>query len=238
MVGSWRRGKQSDGSLTSSLSLFSFNFLPGWCCKWEGRVETTIFIGWWHRWTRGLEFGFRFIWSIAGHIQIFNTNSKYLLAYTIYKKNKSIPAIPTRVAYSYACPDKSPAHTAIWGGRGWYSKNFVKFWIWVYSPLPVNGLWSYFLKRQGWHIDIDINQSLVDQFWWNFVFILLFALANFQQGRKGQRSKAKFPKTFRSNFYQISKVVHNVFMSIFKLNGPISRNFVLELTVQYWHILI
>ena len=20
----------------------------------------------------------------------------------------------------------------IWGGRGWYSKHFVKFWIWVY----------------------------------------------------------------------------------------------------------
>ena len=64
-----------------------------------------------------------------------------------------------------------------------------------------------------------------------------FALANFQLGRKGQRPKGR--KVKRPNFQKLSeaiftksKVVHNVFMSIFKLKGPISRNFALELIVQ------
>ena len=64
-----------------------------------------------------------------------------------------------------------------------------------------------------------------------------FALANFQLGRKGQRPKAR--KVKRPNFQKLSeafliksKVVPNVFMTIFKLKGPISQNFALELTVQ------
>ena len=65
-----------------------------------------------------------------------------------------------------------------------------------------------------------------------------FALANFQLGRKGQRPKGR--KVKRPNFQKLSeafliksKVVPDVFMSIFKLKGPISRNFALELIVQY-----
>ena len=64
-----------------------------------------------------------------------------------------------------------------------------------------------------------------------------FALANFQLGHKGQRPKGW--KVKRPNFQKLSeaiftksKVVHNVFMSIFKLKGPISRNFALELIVH------
>ena len=64
-----------------------------------------------------------------------------------------------------------------------------------------------------------------------------FALANFQLGRKGQRPKGR--KVKRPNFQKLSeafliksKVVPDVFMSIFKLKGPISRNFALELIVQ------
>ena len=64
-----------------------------------------------------------------------------------------------------------------------------------------------------------------------------FALANFQLGRKGQRPKGR--KVKRPNFQKLSeafliksKVVPNVFMSIFKLKGPISRDFTLELIVQ------
>ena len=64
-----------------------------------------------------------------------------------------------------------------------------------------------------------------------------FALANFQLGRKGQRPKGR--KVKRPNFQKLSeafliksKVVPDVFMSIFKLKGPISRNFALELTVH------
>ena len=63
-----------------------------------------------------------------------------------------------------------------------------------------------------------------------------FALANFQLGRKGQRPKGR--KVKRPNFQKLSeafliksKVVPDVFMSIFKLKGPISRNFALELIV-------
>ena len=63
-----------------------------------------------------------------------------------------------------------------------------------------------------------------------------FALANFQLGRKGQRPKGHRVK--RPNFQKLSeafliksKVVPDVFMSIFKLKGPISRNFALELIV-------
>ena len=63
-----------------------------------------------------------------------------------------------------------------------------------------------------------------------------FALANFQLGRKGQRPKGR--KVKRPNFQKLSeafliksKVVPDVFMSIFKLKGPISRNYVLELIV-------
>ena len=65
-----------------------------------------------------------------------------------------------------------------------------------------------------------------------------FALANFQLGRKGQRPKGR--KVKRPNFQKLSeafliksKVVPDVFMSIFKLKGPISRNFALELIVYY-----
>ena len=65
-----------------------------------------------------------------------------------------------------------------------------------------------------------------------------FALANFQLGRKGQRPKGR--KVKRPNFQKLSeafliksKVVPDVFMSIFKLKGPISRNFALELIVWY-----
>ena len=65
-----------------------------------------------------------------------------------------------------------------------------------------------------------------------------FALANFQLGRKGQRPKGR--KVKRPNFQKLSeafliksKVVPDVFMSIFKLKGPISRNFALELIVQW-----
>ena len=64
-----------------------------------------------------------------------------------------------------------------------------------------------------------------------------FALANFQLGRKGQRPKGR--KVKRPNFQKLSeafliksKVVPDVFMSIFKLKGPISRNFALELIVH------
>ena len=64
-----------------------------------------------------------------------------------------------------------------------------------------------------------------------------FELANFQLGRKGQRPKG--PKAKRPNFQKLSeailiksKVVHNVFMCIFKLKRPISRNFALELRVK------
>ena len=64
-----------------------------------------------------------------------------------------------------------------------------------------------------------------------------FALANFQLGRKGQRPKGR--KVKRPNFQKLSeafliksKVVPDVFMSTFKLKGPISRNFALELIVQ------
>ena len=64
-----------------------------------------------------------------------------------------------------------------------------------------------------------------------------FALANFQLGRKGQRPKGR--KVKRPNFQKLSeafliksKVVPDVFMSIFKLKGPISRNFALELIVR------
>ena len=63
-----------------------------------------------------------------------------------------------------------------------------------------------------------------------------FALANFQLGRKGQRPKGR--KVKRPNFQKLSeafliksKVVPDVFMSIFKLKGPISRDFTLELIV-------
>ena len=84
----------------------------------------------------------------------------------------------------------------------------------------------------------------------NFNFVILkfcmqpsirhpFALANFQLGRKGQRPKGR--KVKRPNFQKLSeafliksKVVPNVFMSIFKLKGPISRNFALELIVKCW----
>ena len=105
---------------------------------------------------------------------------------------------------------------------------------------PVNGLWSYLIKGQGWNIKIDINQSFADQFCWNFVcspcFRPPFALANFQLCCKGQRLKGR--KVKRPNFQKFSeaistksKVGHNVFMSIFKLIGPISQNFALELVV-------
>ena len=64
-----------------------------------------------------------------------------------------------------------------------------------------------------------------------------FALANFQLGCKGLSPKGR--KVKRPNFqilpeaiFTKSKVVHNVFMSIFKLKGPISRNFALELIVH------
>ena len=70
----------------------------------------------------------------------------------------------------------------------------------------------------------------------------LFALADFQLGRKGQRPKGR--KVKRPNFQKLSdaiftksKVVHNVFMSIFKLKGPISRNFALDLIVQVWEVI-
>ena len=69
-----------------------------------------------------------------------------------------------------------------------------------------------------------------------------FALANFQLGRKGQRPKGR--KVKRPNFQKLSeafliksKVVPNVFMSIFKLKGPISRNFALELRVPHQFVM-
>ena len=62
------------------------------------------------------------------------------------------------------------------------------------------------------------------------------AQEEFQQGRKGQKPKGR--KVKRPNFQKLSeafliksKVVPDVFMSIFKLKGPISRNFALQLIV-------
>ena len=40
-------------------------------------------------------------------------------------------------------------------------------WIFGFESIrgfPVNGLWSYLIKGQGWNIKIDVNQSFVDQF--------------------------------------------------------------------------
>ena len=59
------------------------------------------------------------------------------------------------------------------------------------------------------------------------------ALANFQLGIKGQRPKGQISKKKSQTIFTKSKVVHIVFKSIFQLIRTISRNFALELTVQY-----
>ena len=62
------------------------------------------------------------------------------------------------------------------------------------------------------------------------------AQENFQQGRKGQKPKGykakrpKFQKLFTNNMGQTQSPSHG-FTSIFKLKGPISWNFALELIV-------
>ena len=64
-----------------------------------------------------------------------------------------------------------------------------------------------------------------------------FAQENFQQGRKGQKPKGrkvkrpKFQKLFTNNMSQTQSPPHG-FTSIFKLKGPISWDFALELIVD------
>ena len=130
----------------------------------------------------------------------------------------------------------------IWGGRGWYSKPFVKFWIWVYSPFACKWPLKLLNKRprlthKNWYKSV-ICWPILMKFCMQPPIRPSFALANFQLGRKGQRPKGR--KVKRPNFQKLSeaffiksKVVHNVFMSIFKLKGPISRNFALELIVGW-----
>ena len=131
----------------------------------------------------------------------------------------------------------------IWGGRGWYSKPFVKFWIWVYSPFACKWPLKLLnkrprLKHKNWYKSV-ICWPILMKFCMQPPIRPSFALANFQLGRKGPRPKGR--KVKRPNFQKLpeaiftkSKVVHNVFMSIFKLKGPISRNFALELTVEHY----
>ena len=129
----------------------------------------------------------------------------------------------------------------VWGGRGWYFKHFVKFWIWVYSrfsckwPLKLLNKRPR-LKHKNWCKSV-ICWPILMKFCVQPPIRHLFALANFQLGRKGQRPKGR--KVKRPNFQKLSeafliksKVVPDVFMSIFKLKGPISRNFALELIVR------
>ena len=116
----------------------------------------------------------------------------------------------------------------------------MKFWIWVYSrfsckrPLKLLSKRPR-LKHKNWCKSV-ICWPILMKFCVQPPIRHPFALANFQLGRKGQRPKGR--KVKRPNFQKLSeafliksKVVPDVFMSIFKLKGPISRNFALELIV-------
>ena len=122
----------------------------------------------------------------------------------------------------------------------------MKFWIWVYSrfsckwPLKLLNKRPR-LKHKNWCKSV-ICWPILMKFCVQPPIRHPFALANFQLGRKGQRPKGR--KVKRPNFQKLSeafliksKVVPNVFMSIFKLKGPISRNFALELIVWYRNII-
>ena len=90
----------------------------------------------------------------------------------------------------------------IWGGRGWYSKHFVKFWIWVYSPFACKWPLKLLnkrprLKHKIWYKSV-ICWPILMKFCMQPPIRHPFALANFQLGRKGQRPKGH--KVERPNF--------------------------------------
>ena len=95
----------------------------------------------------------------------------------------------------------------IWGGRGWYSKPFVKFWIWVYSPFACKWPLKLLnkrprLKHKNWYKSV-ICWPILMKFCMQPPIRPSFALANFQLGRKGQkvgRSKGQISKNFQKQF--------------------------------------
>ena len=84
----------------------------------------------------------------------------------------------------------------IWGGRGWYSKHFVKFWIWVYSPFACK--WP--LKLLNKRLRLKHKNLYKSVIWWPILMKFCmqapirhpFALANFQLGRKGHLRLADY----------------------------------------------